>query len=86
MKQQVDDDVKIGVIQEVPAGEVTDCCARMVVVAKKNNLRRTVDYQEINKSCKIEIRHTSAPFIVYTYKTVVDAYSGFCQMELDEES
>ena len=93
VKRQLDEDVKLGVIREVPAGIATDWCARMVVVAKKNGTpRRTVDYQELNKRCKRETHHTFAPFDMVssvplrTYKTVVDAYSGFHQVDLDEES
>ncbi|XP_064115112.1 myoferlin-like [Macrobrachium nipponense] len=93
VKAQLDEDVKLGVIREVPAGTATDWCARMVVVAKKNGKpRRTVDYQELNKNCKRETHHTCAPFDMVsgvplrTYKTVVDAYAGFHQVPLDEES
>ncbi|XP_066964375.1 uncharacterized protein [Macrobrachium rosenbergii] len=93
VKAQLDEDVKLGVIREVPAGTATDWCARMVVVTKKNGKpRRTVDYQELNKNCKRETHHTCAPFEMVssvplrTYKTVVDAYAGFHQVPLDEES
>ncbi|XP_068242430.1 uncharacterized protein [Palaemon carinicauda] len=92
VKKQLDDDVKLGIIRPVPTGTATDWCARMVVVAKRNgNPRRTVDYQRLNKFCKRETHHTFAPFDmasgvpVRSYKTVIDAYSGFHQVELDEE-
>lgn len=60
---QLDDDVRRGVIRPVPAGEATEWCARMVVVAKKSGKpRRTVDFQRLNASCLRETHHTPAPF------------------------
>lgn len=93
VKAQLDEDVRRGVIEPVPAGEATDWCARMVVVAKKNGQpRRTVDFQRLNACCKRETHHTAAPFDmvsgipVHTYKTVADAFWGFHQVSLDVES
>ena len=40
VKRQLDDDVKAGVIRPVPAGEATQWCSRMVVVAKKTGKPR----------------------------------------------
>ena len=52
VKQQLDEDVKRGVIRPVPAGEATEWCARMVVVAKKSGKQcRTVDFQKLNAWC-----------------------------------
>ena len=54
--------------------------------------RRTVDYQELNKACLRETHHTPSPFDMvsgvpgHTFKTVMDAFWGFHQVELDEES
>ena len=46
VKDQLDEDIRRGVLQAVPAGEATEWCSRMVVVAKKSgHPRRTVDYQ-----------------------------------------
>ncbi|KAG0701317.1 Retrovirus-related Pol polyprotein from transposon 17.6 [Chionoecetes opilio] len=93
VKAQLEEDVSRGVIEPVPAGEATDWCARMVVVAKKTgHPRRTVDFQRLNACCKRETHHTAAPFDmvsgvpVHTYKTVADAFWGFHQVELDAES
>lgn len=93
VKKQLDDDVRMGVLLPVPAGESTEWCARMVVVAKKSGRpRRTVDYQRLNACCSRETHHTRAPFDIVssvptrTYKTVADAFSGFHQVELDEAS
>ena len=93
VKKQLQNDVKQGIIRKVPAGEATTWCSRMVVTAKKNGQpRRTVDFQPLNSACLRETHHTAAPFDMvsnvppHTFKTVADAYSGFHQVELDEES
>ena len=81
VKRQLDEDVREGVIESVPAGEATVWCARMVVVSKKTGQpRRTVDYQKLNASCLRETHHTPTPFDMvaaipaHTYKTVADAH------------
>ena len=86
VKKQLEDDVKRGVIRPVPAGEATEWCARMVVVAKKSGKpRRTVDFQKLNSCCLRETHHTPAPFDMvsdvppHSYKTVADAHWGFHQ-------
>ena len=93
VRKQLDDDVKRGVIRPVPAGEATEWCACMVVVAKKSGKpRRTVDFQKLNSCCLRETHHTPAPFDMvsdvspHSFKTVPDAHWGFRQVELEEES
>ena len=93
VRAQLEEDVRRGVIEPVPAGEPTEWCARMVVVAKKSGQpRRTVDYQRLNAACRRETHHTPAPFDMvsgvpkHSFKTVADAYWGYHQVELDEES
>ena len=93
VKAQLEEDVRKGVLQPVPAGEATEWCARMVVVAKKSGQpRRTVDYQRLNACCLRETHHTPAPFDMvsgvpfHSFKTVSDAFWGFHQVELDEVS
>ena len=93
VKAQLEEDIRRGVIEPVPAGEPTEWCARMVVVAKKSGQpRRTVDYQRLNAACRRETHHTPAPFDMvsgvpkHSFKTVADAYWGYHQVELDKES
>ena len=90
---EVDDDVRAGILRPVPTGDVTEWCSRMVVVPKKDGTpRRTVDFQKLNAVCKRETHHTFAPFDMvssvpkHTFKTTVDAYWGFHQVDLDENS
>ncbi|KAG0724220.1 Transposon Ty3-I Gag-Pol polyprotein [Chionoecetes opilio] len=65
----------------------------MVVVPKKDGRpRRTVDFQRLNRASLRETHHTRPPFDLvssvpkHTFKTVADAYSGYHQVPLDEES
>ena len=45
VKKQIEEDVRAGILRPVPTGEVTEWCARMVVVGKKDGTpRTTVDF------------------------------------------
>ena len=60
VKQGLDQDVRLGVIEPVPVGEPVTWCHRMVVCAKKNGKpRRTVDLQALNKHAARETHHTA---------------------------
>ena len=79
VREQLEEDISRSVID--PAGEATDWCARMVVVAKKNGYPRcTVDFQRLNTYCKRETHNTATTFNmvsgvpVHTYKTITDAF------------
>ena len=86
--------VKLGILQNVPVGEPTEWCMRMIPVATRDgNPRRTVDFQPLNKYYNNrETHHTLRPFDVvsniplHTYKTVLDTYNGYHQVPLDKES
>ena len=91
--RQLEDDVKRGIIEPVPAGEPTEWCSRMVVVPKKDGRpRRTVDFQRLNQASLCETHHTRPPFDSittvpkHTFKTVADAFSSNHQIPLDEHS
>ena len=65
----------------------------MVTVAKKDGSpQRTIDFHPIKKYCERELHHTSKSFDIVsniqlkTYKTTLDAYNGYYQVSLDEES
>ena len=50
VKRELDRDVRLGVIEEVPPGTPTTWCHRMVIVAKKDGKpRHTVDLQALNQ-------------------------------------
>ena len=93
VKQMIDNDVANSVIKQVPQGEVTEWCARMVVPGKKDgHPRRAVDYQKLNASSLRETHYIPTPFDLvsnvpqHSYKTTADAASGFHQVELDDDS
>ena len=93
VKKQLDEDVAMGILKPVPTGEPTEWCFRMVTVPKKSGKpRRTVDFQPGNKACLRETHHTPTPFDMVSnvpprsFKTVLDAFNGYHQVALDEES
>ena len=92
VKRQLDQDVDMGVVRKVSVGEADEWCSQMVVVGKKDGKpRRTVDFQNLNRFCKRETHHTPSPYVVSniptkSYKTILDAYNGYHQVPLDEES
>ena len=92
VKDQLDRDVKLGVIEPVPWGEPTTWCSRMITVAKKDGSpRRTVDLQALNDASVRQTHHTPSPFHQAmavphgTRKTVVDAWNGYHSLELRDE-
>ena len=63
VKDGLDQDVALGVLEPVPIGEPVTWCHRMVVCAKKNGKpRRTVDFQALNLHATRETHHTQSPF------------------------
>ena len=84
VKQNIDMDMRLGIIEPVPQGTITKWCSRTVVAAKKDgSLHRTADFQELNKATLCEIHHTPNPFNLVstiparTRKTLLDAWNGY---------
>ena len=93
VKEQLDQDEELGIIRKAPVGVATEWCMRMTTVPKKDGSpRRTIDFQPLNKHCQRETHHTPNPYDVVSnipqksYKTALDAYSGYHQVPLDDES
>ena len=93
VKEQLDQDEELGIIRKAPVGVATEWCMRMITVPKKDGSpRRTIDFQPINKHCQRETHHTPNPYDVVSnipqksYKTALDAYNGYHQVPLDDES
>ena len=93
VKDDIDRDVRLRIIEAVPQGTVSEWCSRMVVVAKKDGSpRRTVDLQKLNEATYREVHHTQTPFNLVstvpknTYKTVVDAWNGYHSLPLSPEA
>ena len=93
VKEDIDRDVRLGIIEPVPQGTVTDWCSRMVIAAKANgDPRRTIDFQRVNEATRRETHHTPSPFNLVSsipsdkLKTVLDAWNGYHSLLLDQES
>jgi hypothetical protein len=93
VKADLDRDVRLGVIEKVPQGEIEKWSSLMVITAKANgDPRRTVDYQQLNKATLREVHHTPSPINLVasipgnTLKTVLDAWNGYHILLLDEDS
>ena len=92
VKQGLDRDVRLGIIEPVPQGSISQHCSRMVVTPKKDGEpRRTVDLQKVNKATLREVHHTPSPFNLVstipsqTKKTVLDAWNGYHSLPLNPE-
>ena len=92
VKEGIDQDVRLGVLEPVPVGEPVTWCHRMVVCSKKNGKpRRTVDFQPLNKHATRETHHTMSPFHQARSvpsnkkKTVLDAWNGYHSVPIREE-
>lgn len=84
VKAGLDQDCRLGVIEEVPPSTPVTWCHRMVISPKKNGKpRRTVDLQDLNAHATRETHHTQSPFQQarsvprHTKKTVCDAWNGY---------
>ena len=92
VKDDLDRDVAIGVLEKVPYGEETKACHRMVVTRKHNgDPRRTVDFSPTNKFCKRETYPTRSPFHLAravpqgSLKTAFDACNGYHSAPIHED-
>ena len=93
VKADLDRDVRLGIIERVPQGDISEWCSRMVITPKANGKpRRTIDYQELNKATSREVHHTPSPINLVAQipagkkKTVLDAWNGYHSLMLDPES
>ena len=91
VKESIDRDVKLGVLEAVPVGKPVTWCHRMVTAWKKNGKpRRTVDMQVLNKHAVRETHHTQSPFLQATLvpagtkKTITDAWNGYHSVPIRE--
>ena len=96
VKNDLERDVALGVIEEVDNNTPTTWCARMHVLEKvpgdpSKGLRRTVDFTGLNKVSLRQAHHTDKPFDQVqevpknTLRTVMDAWNGYHSVEIAEE-
>ena len=93
MKKLLHQFMKQGIIEKVPVGEAPQWIARMLTVRKKEwKPRMVVDFGQLNQVCIRESSPNQYPLDIVSnipaksYKTVADAYHGYYQVLLDEES
>ena len=86
VKDQLDKDVRLGVLEQVPVGQSVKWCSRMVVCPKKDGKpRRTVYLSGLNKVSARQTHPTESPFHQAvsvpknTYKTVLDCWKATTQ-------
>ena len=84
VKEGLDRDVRLGVIEKVPAGTPTTWCHRMIACPKKDGTpRRTVDFQQLNRFALRETHNSESPYHLARQvprnvkKTVTDAWNGY---------
>ena len=92
VKADLDRDVRLKRIREVPPNTFTNFCHRMVVCAKKDGKpRRTIDFQELNKHASREVHHTPSPFHLArsvphnVKKSICDNWNGYHGVRLVEK-
>ena len=87
VKEAIDADVRMGILEPVPIGEPVTWIHQMVITAKKDGKpRRTVDLQSLNAYAIRETHHTQSPFHLAraipmnTVKTTFDNWNSFHAM------
>ena len=82
--QDLERDVRLGVLEKVGPNTPVTWCSRMVVAAKADlSPRRTVDLQHLNRHSVRQTHHVQSPFHLadrvpqHTIKTVTDAWNGY---------
>ena len=90
--QDLERDVRIGVLEKVSPNTPVTWCSRMVVAAKADGSpRRTVDLQPQNRHSVRQTHHVPSPFHLAdripqnTKKTVTDAWNGYHSVPIREE-
>jgi len=93
VKEDLDRDVRLGIIEKVPQGTPVKWCSRMVVTAKKDMTpRRTVDLQKLKKATLRETHYTRTPFHIVSQtpkrvlKTALDAWNGYHSLLLSDSA
>ena len=92
VKEHLDRDVRLGVLEKVPVGTPDTWCHRMVIVGKANGEpRRVVDFQPLNQHATRETHHTKSPYHQArsvpkeVKKSVFDAWNGYHSVPLHPE-
>ena len=89
VKEGLDRDVRLGVLEKVPVNTPVTWCSRMVITAKHDGSpRRVVDYTGLNKHAPRQTHHTESPWSIVSsippnkVKSVVDCWHGYHSVPL----
>ena len=92
VKEDLDRDVALGVIEPVPVNTPVTWCSKMIVVPKHDGSpRRTVDLQSLNKASVRQTFHTRTPFMLAsdvpfgTIKSVLDVWNSYHSVPVMKE-
>ena len=90
MKEGLERDEKLGVVEKVPVNEPVVWCSRMLVTPKHDGTpRRVIDYTQLNKHAPRQTHHTRSPFHIAvtvpgnTFKSVLDNWHGYHSVPID---
>ena len=91
VKEDLDRDVRLGVIEKVPPNTPTTWCSRLVIATKANGSpRRTVDLQALNAASVRQTHTTRNRYHMvreipsHTKKITYDAWNGYHSVPLHE--
>ena len=89
VKDGLDRDVRLGVLERVPVNNPVTWSSRMVITAKTDGSpRRVVDYTNLNKHAPRQTHHTESPWSIVSsipankVKSVVDCWHGYHSVPL----
>ena len=92
VKEGLDRDCRLGVLERVPVNTPARWQHRMMVVAKHDGTpRRTVDFRNLNKYTPRQTHHTPSPWSLAssipegTLKSTFDCWHGYHSLEIAEE-
>ena len=92
VEEELERDIKLGVLERVPLGEPTTWCFKMLVARKEDGSpRRVIDISPMNKHCQREVHTSKSPFTLArsvpenSVKTVFDAWNGYHALPVREE-
>ena len=89
VKDGLDRDVRLGVLERVPVNDPVTWCSRMVITPKPDGSpRRVVDYTSLNKHAPRQTHHTESPWSIVSsvppnkVKSVLDCWHGYHSVPL----
>ena len=92
VRQELEQDIALGVIERVPSNTPTTWCSRMHVVGKKTGKPRcVVDLCALNKATTRQTHHTEPPFKqamgvpANMWRYTTDAWNGYHSVPLDPQ-